>query len=73
MKKIIVINNMKCERCASKVEDSLNALEGVKKAKVNLAKKCAVVNTEVSDEILKQAVTDAGYEVVSITEKKGLF
>lgn len=39
MKKIIVINNMKCEHCASKVEDSLNALEGVKKAKVNLAKK----------------------------------
>lgn len=73
MKKIIVINNMKCEHCASKVEDSLNALEGVKKAKVNLAKKSAVVNTEVSDEILKQAVTDAGYEVVSITEKKGLF
>ena len=73
MKKIIVINNMKCEHCASKVEDSLNALEGVKKAKVNLAKKCAVVNTDVSDEILKQAVTAAGYEVVSITEKKGLF
>ena len=31
MKKIIVINNMKCEHCASKVEGSLNALEGVKK------------------------------------------
>ncbi|MEI3527933.1 MAG: heavy metal-associated domain-containing protein [Bacilli bacterium] len=73
MKKIIVINNMKCEHCTSKVEGSLNALEGVKSAKVNLAKKEAIIHGDVEDSVLEEAVNKAGYEVVSIYEKKGLF
>ena len=74
MKKIIEINGMSCGHCQARVEKVLNAIEGVD-AKVELKKNRAVVtiSKEVSDETMKEAVTEAGYEVVSITEKKGLF
>jgi len=73
MKKVITINGMTCEHCQARVEKALNALNGVE-AKVDLKKKIATVNlkSEVDDQTLKKAVTDAGYEVVSVTEKKGL-
>ncbi len=74
MKKVIEINGMSCGHCQARVEKALNAITGVE-AKVELKKNRAVVNlkSEVSDETLKSAVTEAGYEVVSIAEKKGLF
>lgn len=74
MKKIIEINGMHCEKCKSRVENALNALDGVK-AKVNLAKKNAVVEIkgDVSDDTLKNTVTDLGFEVGQITVKKGIF
>ena len=74
MKKIIEINGMSCEHCQARVEKALNAIDGVE-AKVELKKNRAVVNLkkEVEEKALSDAVTEAGYEVVSITEKKGLF
>lgn len=74
MKKIIEINGMSCGHCQARVEQVLNAIDGVT-AKVDLKKKRAVVNLtgSVEDQTLKNVVTEAGYEVVSITEKKGLF
>lgn len=74
MKKIIEINGMTCGHCQARVEKVLNAIEGVD-AKVDLKKNRAVVNlsTSVADQTLSNAVTEAGYEVISISEKKGLF
>lgn len=74
MKKIIEISGMSCGHCQARVEKALNAIAGVE-ARVELKKNRAVVNlkSEVSDETLKSAVIQAGYEVVSISEKKGLF
>lgn len=74
MKKIIEINGMHCPKCAGRVENALNAIDGVN-AKVNLAKKQAVVTlkVDVADEVLKNAVASLGFEVVSIDEKKGIF
>ncbi len=74
MKKVISINGMTCGHCQAAVEKALNAIDGVE-AKVNLNKKTATVTLAkpVADETLKNAVTEAGYEVVSVTEKKGLF
>lgn len=74
MKKIIEINGMTCGHCQARVEKVLNAIEGVD-AKVDLKKKRAVVtlSTSVEDQTLNDAVTEAGYEVISISEKKGLF
>ena len=58
---------MMCMHCVNHVEKALNGIEGVH-AKVDLEKQQAVVTLdhEVSDETLKAAVAEAGYEVVSI-------
>ena len=74
MKKIITVEGMHCAHCSAHVEQALNAIDGVK-AKVDLKKKAATVelSADVSDETLRNAVKEAGYEPVSIQEKKGLF
>lgn len=74
MKKIIKINGMSCAHCSARVEKALNSLGGVT-AKVDLVKKLAVADIQgpVSDDDLKNAVINAGYEVIEISEKKGLF
>ena len=56
-----------CKHCVKHVTDALNKLDGVA-AEVSLSNKSAVVNLEkeVSDESLKQAVEDAGYQVTGI-------
>ena len=75
MKKIVVVEGMHCQHCQSAVQKALAAVEGVTEAKVDLEKKTATVsmNTEVSDEALMKAVSDAGFDPVSVTLKKGLF
>jgi len=67
MNKTLVIEGMTCGHCAAHVERALNALLGVL-AKVDLQRKEARVEAaaEVSDDILRQAVQNAGYEVVAI-------
>lgn len=65
MEKTIKIEGMMCAHCQAHVEKALNALEGVT-ATVDLAAGTAAVKGEVSDEALTKAVTDAGYQVVSI-------
>lgn len=74
MKKLIKIEGMSCAHCQAKVEGALNAIHGVE-AKVDLKKKAATVNlsTDIGDTVFKNAITDAGFTVVSIEEKKGLF
>ena len=64
MKKTITIKGMMCAHCVSHVEKALTTL-GVQ-ADVDLASGTAVVTGNASDEALKKAVTDAGYEVVEI-------
>lgn len=68
MEKIINIEGMSCMNCAHHVEEGLKAVSGVHSVKVDLAAKtasvCAMDN--VSDEALKAAVEDAGYEVTAI-------
>lgn len=75
MKKIVHVNGMSCGHCQAAVEKALGAVTGVKEVKVNLDKKIATVTLEadVSDQILMDTVKEAGYEPVSVEEKKGLF
>ncbi len=65
MEKIVKIEGMMCPRCQAHVEKALNALPGVTAA-VDLESGTATVQGQVSDEALTQAVTEAGYTVVSI-------
>ncbi|MGN0664142.1 MAG: heavy metal translocating P-type ATPase [Negativibacillus sp.] len=67
MTKVMKIEGMMCTHCSGRVEKALNGLEGVS-AVVNLEEKSAVITltAPVSDETLVKAVTDAGYDVVSL-------
>ena len=67
MKKKMIIEGMMCSHCSGRVEKALNALDGVT-AEVRLEEKAALITLErpVSDETLTKAVTDAGYEVISV-------
>lgn len=64
MKKILKVEGMMCDHCASHVAQALEKTEGVSSAKVCLKKKTAVVKltADVLDEVLIAAVKEAGYE-----------
>ena len=63
-KKTVTVKGMMCAHCVSHVEKALTAL-GVQ-ANVDLATGTATVAGDVSDDALRKAIADAGYEVVDI-------
>ena len=65
--KTMKIEGMSCGHCSARVEQALNAIDGVS-AKVDLEAKTAsiVLSKPVEDQALVKAVTDAGYQVVGI-------
>ncbi len=67
MTKTMIVEGMSCMHCSARVEKALNELDGVT-AKVDLEAKTATITLArpVEDEKLVQAVTDAGYDVVSL-------
>lgn len=67
MKKTIKIDGMSCSHCTGRVEQALNAIDGVS-VQVSLEDKAAYVtlSKDVPDEVLAQAITAAGYTVVSV-------
>lgn len=64
MTKTIQIEGMACGHCTARVEQALREILGVTDVTMSLEKKQAVVTMEdsVTEEMLEQAVTDAGYE-----------
>ena len=60
---------MNCAHCAMDAANALNRIEGVR-AEVNLSKGSAKIfyDREVDDDILKKAVEDAGFKVLSIMQ-----
>lgn len=69
MKKKLIVEGMMCAHCKMHVEKALAAVEGVKSAQVDLDKKQAEVelSADVADQVLMDAVKEAGYEPVSCT------
>lgn len=62
------IEGMMCPHCKANVEKVLNAIEGAS-AEVNLDEKAAYVTGEGLDKAeLEKVVTEAGYQVISISE-----
>lgn len=64
-KTLLKVTGMTCGKCVKKVEDVLNGLEGVDKAKVDLENGAAKVKydeAQQSPESLSKAVSEAGYE-----------
>ena len=68
MNKTMMIEGMMCTHCTGRVEKALSAIDGVDKVEVSLEGKSAklTLSKEVDDKVLTDAVTEAGYEVVSI-------
>lgn len=68
MKKTMKIEGMMCGHCEMHVKKALETLEGVSNAEVSHQAGTAIVALEkdVPDEILQKAVSDEGYEVISI-------
>jgi copper chaperone CopZ len=66
--KIMKIEGMSCSHCTAAVERALKALPGVD-AKVDLEAGIAtiVISGDTTDEVLKKAVEEEDYEVVSIS------
>lgn len=65
MKKII-IEGMSCGHCKARVEKALSELDGITSAVVDLEAKTATIEGETSDEVLRETIDDAGYDVISI-------
>lgn len=68
MTKTMIIEGMACGHCTARVQKALEAVEGVASVTMSLEEKSAVVELdgEAADGTLKDAVTEAGYEVVEI-------
>lgn len=65
--KVLHIEGMTCMHCSGRVEKALSSLDGVD-ANVNLGEKTATLQMtgDISDDLLKKTVSNAGYEVTSI-------
>lgn len=66
LKKTIAVEGMMCQHCEAHVKKALEAIDGVESASPSHKdKKVEITLTkEVSDELLKKAITDAGYTAV---------
>ncbi len=67
----LYVNGMTCGHCAASVTEELEEIAGVKNVEVILVKdgtsKVSVIaDVEIDDDALRDAVTEAGYELLSI-------
>ncbi|WP_196590364.1 heavy-metal-associated domain-containing protein [Pectinatus frisingensis] len=64
----IMIEGMSCSHCTNAVTKALQSVNGVDDVKVSLEKKNAVVTADnnISVDILKNAVINAGYDVIDL-------
>ncbi len=60
----IQIEGMMCNHCRARVEKALKAVAGVESVEVKLEEKCAVVSGTAELAALRQAVIDAGFQVI---------
>ena len=68
MNKTMKIEGMMCTHCTGRVEKALAAIDGVDKVEMSLEGKSAALtlSKDVDNQVLTGAVTEAGYEVVSV-------
>ena len=68
MKKTMKIEGMMCGHCEARVKKCLEALDGVEQAEVSHESGTAAVtlSADVADEVLKKAVEDQDYKVLSV-------
>ena len=62
MKRKIQIEGMSCGHCVAHVKEALEEI------KLSLEEKCATIVVDASEDDIKEAIDEAGYDVVSITK-----
>ena len=69
MTKTMIIEGMMCTHCTGRVEKTLAAIDGVAAVEMSLEGKSATLtlSKDVDNKVLTDAVTEAGYEVVSVS------
>lgn len=67
MEKVLTVEGMTCMHCVMAVKNAVGALIGVKKVDVDLeTKKVNVEGEGLKDNLITEAIEEAGYEVVEI-------
>ncbi len=68
MKKKLAVEGMSCMHCVNHVKKYLEEIPGVSNVKVNLEERAAWIETDgkVSDEQIREQLTDTGYEIKNI-------
>ena len=66
--KTILIDGMQCNHCKMSVKKALSSIDGVTNVEVSLENKNAIVKSdkEISDDILRKVIVEAGFEVKEI-------
>jgi len=67
MKKKITIEGMSCQHCVNHVSEALKEI-GAKDVEVSLDENLATaqISEDITDEVIKEAIDEAGYDVVKI-------
>lgn len=65
MEKKIIIEGMSCNHCVNHVKEALEDIN-VKVLEVNLNEKYALVDTNIENESIIEAISESGYDVIAI-------
>ena len=66
MQKKIKLEGMSCSHCVEHVKKALGDLENTTNIQADLGNQLVLLDTNVSDELIKQTIDDAGYTVLGI-------
>ncbi|MFA5577622.1 MAG: copper ion binding protein [Tissierellaceae bacterium] len=67
MEKLLTVEGMTCMHCVMAVKNAVGALAGVNKVEVDLeSKKVNVEGEDLKDNLITEAIEEAGYEVLEI-------
>ena len=61
---VLKIEGMMCGHCKARVEKALKAVAGVETVEISLDDKTATVTGNADPALLRQAVIDAGYQII---------
>jgi mercuric ion binding protein len=69
----VKVSGMVCSMCAQGIQKSFKKIEAVQKINVDLDHKLVTIQTkndqDIEDKTIETAITEAGYNVTSITRK----
>jgi copper chaperone CopZ len=66
MKRKVLIDGMDSENSVKHIRTSLEEYQGVRVIEINLAEKYAIVESEIADYIVKDAIEEMGCDVTAI-------